>query len=408
LHYEPSFFALRAQSEEDFMSDSRRDVRAYNEALDQLGEANSRRLIPTPALVCDLSMLLSNIERMARSARDAGVALRPHVKSHKSAYVAQRQLEAGAAGLSFAKLGEAEVIVEQLLTEDEHSAISVLLTSPLVGRHAAERAAALGARCDLLVAIDHCDGVDELEAAAVAADTTLSVLCDVDVGLGRTGVTGPNEALAVAERVNVATRLQFRGVQGYGGHLQHIAGREHRREATIASTKRLGLVIDALESAGFNVAIRSGGGTGTMGLDVEIGVLNELQTGSYVFMDREYRDALGEDPEGRFAQSLTLITTVISANHEGYVTVDAGLKAMATDAGVPVVVGRERTATYTFFGDEQGMVTCAPDHPFRRGERLELVPPHCDPTVDRYDVIWLVHDAVIVDVIEVTARGRSQ
>ena len=151
----------------------------------------------------------------------------------------------------------------------------------------------------------------------------------------------------------------------------------------------------------------AGGGTGTLGLDLEIGVLNELQPGSYVFMDREYRDALGEDPEGRFAQSLTLVTTVISANHDGYVSVDAGLKAMATDAGAPSVLGHE-SATYQFFGDEQGMVTHPPDHQFRRGERLELVPPHCDPTVDRYDVIWLVHDDVIVDVIDVSARGRSQ
>lgn len=259
-----------------------------------------------------------------------------------------------------------------------------------------------------MVVIDHPDGVDELEAAAVAYDTTLSVLCDVDVGLGRTGVIGPTEALAVAERVNVATRLHFKGVQGYGGHLQHIAGREHRRAATIESTHRLRLVIDALESADFNVSVRSGGGTGTLGLDVEIGVLNELQPGSYVFMDREYRDALGDDPEGRFAQSLTLVTTVISANHGGYVTVDAGLKAMATDAGTPLVLGYESTATYQFFGDEQGMVTSAVNYPFRRGERLELVPPHCDPTVDRYDVIWLVLDDVIVDVIDVTARGRSQ
>jgi len=353
-------------------------------------------------------MLLSNIDRMARSARDAGVALRPHVKSHKSAYIAKRQLAAGAVGLSFAKLGEAEVIVQRLRTEVDHSSISVLLTSPLVGRHAAQRAAALAARCDLLVVVDHCDGVDEMEAAAVAGDTTVSVLCDVDVGLGRTGVTGPREALAVAERVNVATRLQFRGVQGYGGHLQHIVGREHRREATVTSTKRLGLVINALESAGFNVAIRSGGGTGTMGLDAEIGVLNELQAGSYVFMDREYRDALGGDPEGRFAQSLTLLTTVISTNQDGFVTVDAGLKSMATDAGVPVVVGHEATSTYSFFGDEQGLVTTSPGHTFVRGQRIELVPPHCDPTVDRYDVIWLVHDDVAIDLIDVTARGCSQ
>jgi D-serine deaminase-like pyridoxal phosphate-dependent protein len=390
------------------MSDRARDARADDEVLAQLGEVNSRRLIATPALVCELASLEANIETMANNARAAGVNLRPHVKSHKSADIAKRQLDAGAVGLSFAKLGEAEVIVERLNATGDGAPISVLLTSPLVGRHSAERAAQLAQHCDLIVATDHCDGVDELEAAAMAHDTTMSVLCDVDVGLGRTGVLGPAEALALAERVNVATRLHFRGVQGYGGHLQHIAGREHRREATRVSTERLGRVVDALDGAGFNVAVRSGGGTGTLGLDIEIGLLNELQPGSYVFMDREYRDALGDDPEGRFEQSLTLVTTVISANHDGYVTVDAGLKSMATDAGVPLVVGHETSCTYQFFGDEQGMVTYPPGHEFRRGERLEFVPPHCDPTVDRYDVIWLVHDDVVLDVLEVTARGRSQ
>jgi D-serine deaminase-like pyridoxal phosphate-dependent protein len=389
------------------MINSRIEARADDEALGAIGEVKSRRLIATPALLCDLALLVSNIEVMASTARAAGVALRPHMKSHKSAYIAKRQLDAGAVGLSFAKLGEAEIVVERLMAEDGRR-ISVLLTSPLVGRHSAERAAALATTCDLLVVVDHTDGVDELEAAALAYDTDVSVLCDVDVGLGRTGVTGAPEALAVAERVAVATRLLFKGVQGYGGHLQHIAGREHRREATIESTKRLSIVVDALEASGFNVTIRSGGGTGTLGLDVENGVLNELQPGSYVFMDRQYREALGDDTEGRFAQSLTLVTTVISANHGNYVTVDAGLKAMATDAGTPVVVGHEGTATYQFFGDEHGMVTNTTHHSFHRGERLELVPPHCDPTVDRYDVIWLIQDDIIVDVLDVTARGRSQ
>jgi D-serine deaminase-like pyridoxal phosphate-dependent protein len=388
------------------MSAAREDIPAYHEVLDQLGEANSRRLLATPSLVCDAALLHSNIEAMATTTTSAGVALRPHVKAHKSAYIAKRQLEAGAVGLSFAKLAEAEAVMGQLLTEGDGPEVSVLLTSPLVGRHCAERAAALAATCELIVVVDHCDGVDELEAAALAAETSISVLCDVDVGVARTGVVSPSEALAVVERVNVATQLYFKGVQGYGGDLQHIVGREHRREATARSMQRLRDVIDALESNGYNVAIRSGGGTGTVGLDIEIGVLNELQPGSYIFMDRQYRDALGSDLEGRFEQSLTLVTTVISANHEGHVTVDAGLKSMATDAGVPLVLGHEHTATYLFFGDEHGLVASA--HPFRRGERLELVPPHCDPTVDRYDVIWLVHDDVVVDVIDVTARGRSQ
>lgn len=132
------------------MSNHRIDALADVEALDQIDEVNSRRLIATPALVCDLAMLLANIDLMASNARGAGVALRPHVKSHKSAYIAKRQLDAGAVGLSFAKLGEAEIIVERLITEGDRT-ISVLLTSPLVGRHSAERAAALATQCDLMV-----------------------------------------------------------------------------------------------------------------------------------------------------------------------------------------------------------------------------------------------------------------
>jgi D-serine deaminase-like pyridoxal phosphate-dependent protein len=123
-------------------------------------------------------------------------------------------------------------------------------------------------------------------------------------------------------------------------------------------------------------------------------------------MDREYRDALGADPEGRFAQSLTIAATVISANQPGFVTVDAGLKAMATDAGVPTVVGRD--SEYAFFGDEHGMVTDGSGGRLRPGDRVDLVPPHCDPTVDRYDRIWLVEGDVLLGWTPVDARGCSQ
>lgn len=347
---------------------------------------------------------MTNVERMSNEARAGNVALRPHVKSHKSAYIAQRQLEAGAHGISCAKMGEAESIVARV---GRNSPLSVLLTSPLVGRPLAERAIALAKHCDLIVVVDHPDGVRELTDAIEGNHVTLSVLCDVDVGVGRTGVTTPANAVALANLVAESHGLRFTGVQGYAGNLQHRVGREHRRAANIESMTRLRDVITALESAGHEVALRTGGGTGTSSLDLEHGVLNELQPGSYVFMDRQYRDALGDDREGRFEQSLTLLTTVVSANHDGYVTVDAGLKAMATDAGMPVVVGHE-LATYAFIGDEHGLVSSGDGPPFRRGERLELVPPHCDPTVDKYDVIWLVYDDVVVDVIEVTARGRSQ
>ena len=390
------------------MDESRPEQPRYQSVIDQLGEAGSRRLLTTPALVCDYDLLVENVASMAKTTARAGVALRPHVKVHKSAYVARLQLGAGAAGLAFAKVSEAESVIERLTRDSFPSRISALLTSPLVGSPLAQRAVNLGQHCDLTVVVDNIDGVDELESAAIAANLQLSVLCDVDVGHGRTGVAGPGEALRVVERIESSTHLRFGGVQGYGGHLQHIAGHQKRRAATIESTDVLRRVVDALESHDHVVALRTGGGTGTSEIDVELGLLNELQCGSYVFMDREYRDVLGDDVEGRFAQSLFIETTVISDNQEGFVTVDAGLKAMATDAGSPLVVGHEGDVRYQFFGDEHGLVTRGPRDPFRRGDRMALVPPHCDPTVDKYELIWLVRGDVVLGVVDVDARGCSQ
>ena len=232
------------------------------------------------------------------------------------------------------------------------------------------------------------------------------MLCDVDVGLGRTGVASPEAALGVAAATASAPSLTFGGVQGYAGHAQHVVGRDARRQAVVAAAERLAGIVAALESAGHEVRTRTGGGTGTALLDIEAGLLDELQTGSYVFMDREYADALGSDPEASFAQSLTLVTTVVSANQSGFVTVDAGLKAMATDAG-PAGVPDHPGASFAFFGDEQGLVTTTAGFGPTRGDRLRLVPPHCDPTVDRYDRLWLTRGDTVVGVTPVTARGRS-
>lgn len=389
------------------MNDPQSDEPRYRDVLAHLGEANSVARLATPALVCDLDDLDANVQRMARNAAEAGVALRPHVKTHKSSYVARRQLAAGAAGLAFAKLSEAEVVLRAISLDGDDRRVSTLITSPVIGDALARRAVDLSARCDLLVTVDAVEGVIELARCADEEGDELSVLCDVDVGLGRTGVATTEQALRVLEEIQRHPRLHFAGLQGYGGHLQHIAGHELRREATVIATERFADVVAAFESRGQPVAIRTGGGTGTASLDIELGVLNELQCGSYVFMDREYRDALGDDIDGRFAQSLFIAATVISANHPNYVTVDAGFKAMATDAGPPLVVDHEE-ATFAFFGDEQGLVAHGAQDRLRRGQRLLLVPPHCDPTVDRYDVMWLVRGDVVEGVAPITARGCSQ
>lgn len=369
--------------------------------LDALGRPGSRRLLATPALVCDVDLLEANLAKLASRAAAAGVDLRPHAKTHKSAFVTRRQVAHGAIGISCASLSEAAAIVARV----EH--LSVLVTSPVVGAGAARRAAELAARCDLLVAVDHPDGVDELGTAGC----TVGVVCDVDVGLGRTGVTSPAGARAVVDRIAGHPGLRFAGVQAYAGQNQHLADRSERTRATAEANGRLRAVVEALEADGHRVVLRTGGGTGTSGPDLAAGVLTELQAGSYVFMDREYRDALGDDdadPDAGFAQSLTIATTVVSDNQPGFVTVDAGLKSMATDAGTPTVVGAGDGVGYHFFGDEHGLVTQGPATPFRRGDRLDLVPPHCDPTVDRYDVVWLVRGDTVVGVADIDARGCSQ
>ena len=350
-----------------------------------------RRRVPTPALVVDLDVLEHNLAAAQTLADAHGVHLRPHAKTHKCAEIARRQLALGARGICVAKLGEAEALANAGIGP-------LLVTSPVHPGWTQRIAAMCSGGAELLVVVD--------SAAALAAlpdDRALGVLVDVDVGLHRTGVTTAAAAADLAQRLGD----RFRGVQGYGGHWQHVADPVERAGAVAAGTARLGAAIEAIEATGLAVGLRTGGGTGSFPHDLEVGVLDDLQLGSYVFMDREYGDALAGDRaagiDRPFGQSLFVDTTLISANHPGFATVDAGLKSMATDAGLPVVAGVE-SARYAWFGDEQGLVTGG----WRVGDRIALVPPHCDPTVDRYDVLHVVRGDELVDTWPVTARGRSQ
>jgi D-serine deaminase-like pyridoxal phosphate-dependent protein len=345
-----------------------------------------------------------NLTRMAQRAAKAGLGLRPHAKTHKSATIGRRQIEAGAVGLCCVKLGEAEALAQAGLR-------GLLITSPVVGSDAAARAAALGSvDPHLLMVVDHSQQIDSLSAAARAAGACLSVLIDIDVGLGRTGVTTPAAAVAMAERIAGSPSLRLAGVQGYGGHWQHIAGLAERQKAVEGGMARLSAAVEALRAGGYSVPLITGGGTGTFSADAALRVLNEVQPGSYIFMDNQYRDALGDDADGAFEQSLFVQAQVISINAEEWITIDAGLKAFATDGPVPRPTGKRfEGSRYFYFGDEHGGLTrplCT--SPVALGERVELIPPHCDPTVDRYDVMFFVSGDMVVEIAEIEAARRSQ
>lgn len=368
-----------------------------------IGQPGSRALIPTPAAVLDLDAFDRNVAKMAARARTAGLALRPHAKSHKTSAIALRQIEAGAVGICCAKLAEAEAMAQAGIG-------AILVTSPIAGAAQAERAARLAHDlADFRIVVDHPDGAAELAAAAIAAGAPIQVLIDVDPGMGRTGVHDAAQALEVFRAIAARPQLKLLGVQCYGGHWQHMEGANARAAAVADGMAYLSRVVAALRQAGAEIGVVTGGGTGSFAADAAQGVLTEVQPGSFAFMDREYRDALKDDPDGAFEQALSIAATVISANHPQWVTVDAGLKAFSTDGPLPVAMTpRFAGCAYRFFGDEHGRLTRPEGRAVARGERVDFVPPHVDPTLDRYDVIHLVRGDVLVEIAPVEARGASQ
>ena len=368
-----------------------------------IGQQGSRRSLNTPALVLDLEMLDRNIAEMAAFAKAHKVNLRPHSKTHKSADIAKRQIASGALGVCCAKLGEAEALAEAGV-ENVH------ITSPVVTPQAIARLVALNEKAkDVMVVVDHPVNVDAL--AAAAKGKPLAVVVDIDPGMHRTGVASPDAVVELVKKVVGLKSLKYAGVQFYCGRHQHIVDFQQRKAEIEERTEYLKGILAKLEAAGLKPAIITGSGTGTHYIDAKLGVFTELQVGSYVFMDHDYNvcDLRGAD-KPTFEQALQIDARVVSANTPGMVTVDAGLKAMATEKGPPMILkGAVEGSTTRFMGDEHLAIVApegkaAPGH----GEQVILTPPHCDPTVNLYESYHVVKGDALVDIWPVTARGRSR
>ena len=366
-----------------------------------INQQGSRKSLNTPVLLIDLDAFERNIASMAAFAAAHHLRLRPHAKTHKCAEIARRQVAAGAVGICCAQLGEAEEMGAEGIA-------SILITSPVVSPQAIARLIKLNDQiADLQVATDNIDNVKTL--AAGTTGKPLKVLIDIDPGIRRTGVASAEAALTLAQAITALPQLEFIGVQYYCGRQQHIESYAERRTEIIDRTDYLRTVIAALTDAGFPPAIISGGGTGTHKIDVELGLLNELQTGSYIFMDRQYNecDITGEGAPG-YDTSLLIDARVVSANTPGLGTIDAGFKAMATDGGPPTVLsGAPAGAAFHFMGDEHGLVLFGDVSP-PIGEIVTLGVPHCDPTVNLYDFYHVVRGDTLVDMWRIEGRGRSR
>jgi 3-hydroxy-D-aspartate aldolase len=369
-----------------------------------IGKPGSRCALDTPALLLDRDALDRNIAAMAAHALAAGVALRPHAKTHKSLRIAERQIATGAIGICCATLGEAEVMVAGGIP-------GVHITSPQVIPAKIARLVALNAAAHrgLSVVVDHPANVAALDRAAQQADRPLEVLVDFSAGQGRTGCAGEAELVALVRAAEAAPGLAFRGIQSYSGNLQHIAARAERRAKALAQLERLRGMLRRLSEAGIKVPVVTGAGTGTFDIDPEARVFTELQVGSYVFMDVEYNQALADGRNAPpFETALFVATSVVSVNASGYVTTDGGLKCFATDGPLPQVAsGAPAGSRYEFFGDEHGkLVLPAGAKRPALGAMIECVTPHCDPTVNLHDFYHVVRGDTLVDIWPVEARGK--
>jgi 3-hydroxy-D-aspartate aldolase len=370
-----------------------------------IGQQGSRAALNTPVLVLDVDALDRNIAVMAALVRARGVALRPHAKTHKSVDIARRQVAAGAVGQCVAKIGEAEVLADG-------GVAGLLITSPVAAPVAITRLAALAMRSPgLMATVDDGRTAVAIDRALGEAGATLDVVIDIDPGIRRTGVASPEAAVALADVIAALPSLRYRGVQFYCGAQQHIEDYAGRRAAIEERTAYLREVIDALTQTGHTPDIVTGGGTGTHRIDLDLGMFTELQTGSYVFMDKQYLDCdlsgVGAPP---FETALSVDARVVSANHAMLVTIDAGFKSLSTDGGVATVQrGAPADTGFAFMGDEHSaLIGAGIGDRLRPGDAVTLTVPHCDPTVNLYDTYHIVRGETLVDLWPVSARGRAR
>jgi D-serine deaminase-like pyridoxal phosphate-dependent protein len=360
--------------------------------------------LDTPTLLVDAVALEANIAAMAKLCAGKAAHLRPHAKTHKSPIIAAMQLDAGADGICCAKLSEAEAIAREGRVRD------IMVTTPLVGPSKLKQFARLSRVAKLAVLADDATAIAALSELATAEDRQIDVLIEVDVGQNRCGVPPGQAAARLADAVGRSKRLHFKGLHGYHGKLQMMRTYAERRAGVLRALELLQESAEFCRKAGHEVEILTGGGSGSVAIDLDLGGLNELQPGSYVFMDSSYRDILwneaGAPPP--FQPALSILGSVVSRPTADRAVLDVGWKSASNDSGPPVPKRKE--LTFEFAGDEHSIIKRRDGQPLSLalGEKLELLPSHCDTTVNLYSDYMVIRNGRLEATWPISGRGCSQ
>ena len=360
--------------------------------------------IQTPCLVLDLDALERNIIKMGQFAKDKNMRHRVHGKMHKSVDVALLQEKlGGSCGVCCQKVSEAEAFVRGGIKD-------VLVSNQVRDPAKIDRLARLpklGARA--ICCVDDLANIADLSVAAVKHGTQIECLVEIDCGAGRCGVQSTEDVVAIATAINAAEGLKFAGLQAYQGAMQHLDDYQVRKAKIDVAVAMVAEAVAALKSVGLECEIVGGGGTGSYYFEGESGVYNELQCGSYAFMDADYGRILDRDgkriDQGEWRNALFLLTSITSHAKANQAVCDAGLKAQSVDSGLPVIFGRT-DVEYIKCSDEHGVIA-DPDGVLKVGDKLKLVPGHCDPTCNVHDWYVGVRNGKVEALWPITARGKA-
>lgn len=358
--------------------------------------------LDTPSMIVDLTLMEDNITRMMTRFRGSQVHVRPHLKTVKSPDLARLLLAAGAAGGCVAKVSEAEVMAQAGIDD-------LLITTEIVGTPKLARLVALVQQHPRIkVVVDSQEGAQALNQAMHHAQLHIDVLMDLNVGQNRCGVTPGEEALQLAQAIRRLSHLHLVGVQGYEGHLQHIRDAQERAQRCQQAMQLLTETAAQLRAVGFPIDIVTTGGTGTAEMCASCEGITEVQPGSFVFMDTDYRNALGPV----YANALTVLATVLSCPAPGRAVVDAGLKSLSIESGMPEPRGLAGVQ-YHPGGDEHGILTWEsnniPDNvPLKVGDRIAFLPSHIDTTINLHDTYYAYRDGRLEAIWPVATRGKVQ
>lgn len=350
--------------------------------------------LDTPCLLLDLDAFEHNLHKMSEFMAQRDANLRPHVKTHKCSAIAKRQIEAGAQGVTCAKLGEAEAMAAAGIRD-------LLVANQVVGPTKIQRLVELSKRSDVIVAVESAQNAREIASAATQDGVQVNVIIEVDTGMSRCGTMPGEDTVALAQAIVGMDGLRFRGLMGYEGHAVLMGDFDEKTRVATQAAERLLASADAVRQQGIEVEIVSAGGTGTYMITSKLKGITEIQAGSYIVMDTTYRRVVPE-----FENALTLLSQVISRRGNQWLVTDIGKKAVTEEFGLPELRDTPSAKLVGLSEEHAKLEILDPSCPLEPGDKVQFTPSHCCTTINLHDDYFCVRAGRVEAVWEIDARGK--